>query len=248
MSVGSAFDRIAADVNRRFFTESRTEPAPVTDDDVTAVAARMAKAGYRFSAESAAALKAYLEGYALLVVGGVGTGKTSFFALLGGIVRVSLTELCARRPDDIEDAVRRLKDREVLIDDVGAEPEYSNYGCRMDILPWMMELRSGSEMRTHFTSNLDGKGIAKRYGTRVTDRMTERCKAFRFSGASMRRTTPNSLFVRSASSPRGWELCAERCANCRGVGCAAGIAIPPSADRSWPHPPEECARFAAKSK
>lgn len=53
------------------------------------------------------------------------------------------------------------------------------------------------------------------------------------------------------SAPRAWTeadwaLCAERCANCTGAGCGAGVDTPPPEDPQRPYPPEECRKFAAK--
>ena len=46
----------------------------------------------------------------------------------------------------------------------------------------------------------------------------------------------------NAGKPEYWILCRERCANCKGAGCAKGIKTPP--DRQDPaYPPEECPRF-----
>lgn len=45
-----------------------------------------------------------------------------------------------------------------------------------------------------------------------------------------------------AGKPEYWILCRERCANCKGAGCAKGVKTPP--DRQDPaRPPEECPRF-----
>ena len=39
-----------------------------------------------------------------------------------------------------------------------------------------------------------------------------------------------------------WDLCAERCRNCLGDGCAKGVKVPPDQD-SYPQPPESCPHF-----
>lgn len=41
-----------------------------------------------------------------------------------------------------------------------------------------------------------------------------------------------------------WELCAERCANCKDGHCTAGITIPPQLAQP-PYPPEECKKYAS---
>ncbi|MCR5414939.1 MAG: hypothetical protein K6F50_09490 [Kiritimatiellae bacterium] len=45
--------------------------------------------------------------------------------------------------------------------------------------------------------------------------------------------------------PGDWALCRERCANCTGAGCSAGVRVPPDRIPGWPIPPEECPRFRA---
>ena len=48
-----------------------------------------------------------------------------------------------------------------------------------------------------------------------------------------------------AWSPEDWTLCAERCARfASGSSCAAGIAEPPALNRTHPHPPENCPKYA----
>ena len=48
-----------------------------------------------------------------------------------------------------------------------------------------------------------------------------------------------------AADPAAWVLCDERCRHYVGGRCAKGVAVPPM-HQPHPHPPEECARYAAK--
>ena len=52
----------------------------------------------------------------------------------------------------------------------------------------------------------------------------------------------------AALTAKDWELCADRCANCRASGgCLAGVAVPPDHRlNARPCRPEECPLFAAK--
>ena len=45
--------------------------------------------------------------------------------------------------------------------------------------------------------------------------------------------------------PEAWTLCEERCANCDGSRCMAGVRVPP-AHASPPYPPNDCGRFKPK--
>ena len=241
------FDRIAEEVNSRFFQGEDFGCIDVGEAELVARASEMARRGYRSSRESLDALKAYLEGYGILLSGDVGTGKTRFFDALGGIEKVSMIDLYAHQLDEIVEIVGGLRHREIVVDDIGQEAVYCNYGCRMDILPWLIEKRAESKMRTHFTTNLTGDELAKRYGARVFDRIYATCRMFRFSGKSMRETMANSAFVAASRLSGDWTICLERCANCiLGRGCIAGIRVPPQENKEHPHPPQECPRFRIK--
>ncbi len=45
--------------------------------------------------------------------------------------------------------------------------------------------------------------------------------------------------------PEDWNLCKERCANCTGAGCSAGVKVPPDKIPGWQIPPEQCPKFRA---
>lgn len=241
MQAKAEFERIAQEVNSRFFRKQDIGCVDISDDEILDRASEMAKHGYSFDSVSIDALKAYLEGYGVLISGDVGTGKTSFFKAIGKIRVVTMVDLYANPLDEIVEIVDRMNDEEIVVDDIGTEPVYSNYGCKMDILPWLIERRSKSEMRTHYTTNLNGDALTKRYGARVFDRMYETCKMFKFAGTSRRELKANRRIVEdSRRSAKDWTLCEERCANCANGKCAKGIRIPPELER---RPPEECKGF-----
>lgn len=246
MQANLEFERIAQEVNSRFFRKQDIGCVDVNDDEIRARASEMAKHGYSFDSSSIDALKAYLEGYGVLISGDVGTGKTSFFKALGGIRKVTMVDLYANPLEEIVEIVDRMNDEEIVVDDIGTEPVYSNYGCKMDILPWLIERRSKSEMRTHYTTNLNGDELTKRYGARVVDRMYETCKMFKFSGASRRELKANRRIVEeSRRMSSDWLLCRERCANCGSNGCTKGVRTPPELQR---RPPEECKSFTDRKE
>lgn len=177
----------------RMLERTVAKPSPgeaaVTVDEFIRYAAWMKSArGYEPSREALNALLAYMRGYGLMLCGGVGTGKTMFFrSLKTRVEAVSPLRLMSRRLDDIERDMDGLDGVEVVIDDIGAEPVYSNFGSRLDLLPWLVEVRLASPMRTHFTTNLQPEGLVKRYGARVVDRLREMCRTFTLSGGSRRR-------------------------------------------------------------
>lgn len=64
-----------------------------------------------------------------------------------------------------------------------------------------------------------------------------------------REEAERALRKAAAERPRAWTaadwtLCAERCARCAGASCAAGIPEPPALNRTHPHPPENCPKYA----
>lgn len=144
--------------------------------------------GYQPSEQSLFALLDYLKGYGLFLMGDVGTGKTMFFRCLKSDIKIfSLLRLMAKPLNDITQLLEDLQFDEVVIDDIGAEPVYNNYGSRLDLLPWVVEQRYESNMRTHFTTNLSAEELKNRYGVRVLDRLKELSQPHFFSGKSRRK-------------------------------------------------------------
>lgn len=171
----------------------------VTEAALEACAAGMRP--YRHSVESLRALEDCLKGYQLCLTGPVGTGKTMFFMRLPWKVeRISLLRLFSKPLDEIDAMVAGLDGCEVVIDDVGAEPVYNNYGSKLDLLPWLIDRRLASRHRTHYTSNLTSKEMADRYGLRIVDRIGGTCRIHRFGG-------PGGRSMRQPSPARGVATC-----------------------------------------
>ncbi len=175
---------------------------------LSAWANAMAAHGYRHSVESLEALRLYLAGYGLLLMGGVGTGKTHFFRTLGRALAARgrgdeapvvrpMVDTVGRRVDEVRALFAESARRDVVLDDVGAEPVFNEYGSRWDVLPWIVEMRLAASGRTHFTTNLAPKELERRYGARTVDRMHEMAASATLAGPSRRRTTPNAAAVRT---------------------------------------------------
>lgn len=170
----------------------RTEPKVVTVQGLQRWANFMAtKKGYRHSLESLEALEKYAQGYALLLTGSVGTGKTFFFQSLGqNIEIVSLATLAGWKLDDIQRMLDNNRDYEVVFDDIGAEPAISDFGVKQEILPLILERRQYCRKRTHFTTNLSAQEIEERYGVRSIDRIYGMTYPITFTGESKRDCKP----------------------------------------------------------
>lgn len=169
------------------------KPKKVTEADLHRWAGWMAtKKGYIHSRESLTALERYLQGYALLLSGGVGSGKTMFFECISGdgIEIVPLAMFAGWKLDETEEFIMNRRDCEMVIDDVGAEPPISEYGIRQELLPHVIEWRMHLRKRTHFTTNLTADDIQKRYGVRTIDRLYGMAYPVVFKGDSRRECQP----------------------------------------------------------
>ena len=180
--------------------------ADVTAERLTAWAQQTAAHGYRHTEESLEALRLYLAGYGLLLMGGVGTGKTYFFRAVGAVLRsmgrtrpaiFTMMDTVGRKVDDVREYFNEMSAQEMVLDDIGAEPTFNEYGNRWDILPWLLEMRIAASGRTHFTTNLTPEELEKRYGARTVDRLHEMAASVTYTGRSNRRTRPNAGVVRA---------------------------------------------------
>lgn len=177
----------------------------ITPEMLKAKAANMVRRGYRFNSASLEALRLYMAGYGLFIHGSVGTGKTMFFRSLrtfegGKITIFSMHNILGRSDSDIREMMDDLVGSEVLLDDIGAEPLFNNFGVKFDMLAYLIERRMESPERTHFTTNLKKGEIKDRYGIRIIDRITEMCKSVEFSGASNRVAKTNPKAVNKMAS------------------------------------------------
>lgn len=180
--------------------------AAVTAERLTKWANETTANGYRHSEESLEALRLYLAGYGLLLMGGVGTGKTYFFRTMGDVrarhglarpVIYTMMDTVGRKVDEVREFFMDAARDEVVLDDIGAEPTFNEYGNRWDILPWLLEMRMAASGRTHFTTNLSPAELEKRYGARTVDRLHEMAASVAYTGKSNRRTRPNAGVVRA---------------------------------------------------
>lgn len=180
--------------------------AAVTAERLTAWARETTARGYRHSEESLEALRLYLAGYGLFLFGNVGTGKTFFFRAVGDVlarngkprpVVYPMMDTVGQKVEDLRAFFMDAARDDVVLDDIGSEPTFNEYGNRWDVLPWLLEMRLASSGRTHFTTNLSPAELSKRYGARTVDRLHEMACDVTFKGKSNRRTKPNAGVVRA---------------------------------------------------
>ena len=170
----------------------KVSPRVVSAQAIRNYAAWMAeKRGYIHTSESLVALEKYLQGYSLLLTGAVGTGKTFFFQSLGqDLSIISLIGLSGWKLEEIETMLINNSGRDVVFDDMGAEPPVSDYGVKQEIVPLILEKRYYLRRRTHFTTNLNAEQIQARYGVRVIDRIYGMTFPITFTGESRRDCQP----------------------------------------------------------
>ena len=190
---------------------STARALPVTDEQVMRAAAAMAAQGYEFEPATLDALRAYLQGFPILLRGAVGSGKTLFFRLLrtlapdGGDYRdlrkieiVSMLQLAVMPANDVRAKLDGLAGREIMLDDIGAETVNNTFGVVSEIIQLVLDIRTHAIHRTHLTTNLDYRTLETRYGGRVADRI-KTCKAFVLAGSSHRRAAPNRWLIDTAA-------------------------------------------------
>lgn len=183
----------------------------VNDNYLAAEARGMAERGYVFDDTSLNLLRTYLSTKAgLLLQGRVGTGKTFFFKARG-IPILSMQRASSHSLGEIEAALKSRHDEEILIDDIGAEGDFNNYGVKMDILSVIIASRLDTLARTHFTTNLTPEEIYTRYGARTFDRLKELAKMVPMTGESKRKADGARIIAEDAFAPRLWQACAARC-------------------------------------
>ena len=174
--------------------EAAKTPMPEADDEaVVALIQRIATNGYRPSEQIISPLRAYSSGYALLLSGDAGVGKTFLMRCLG--VRLYVCDTI------IDYGIANLHKwyswtdgNDLCIDDLGSERIVAEYGQKDDVLKAVISHRCDWQGRkhgkTHVTTNLTAEQIAARYGDRTLSRLLGMCKAFVLTGENRREAKP----------------------------------------------------------
>ena len=198
------FDSILAEINA-LVAEPSVYERRVPEDELRRVAQAMLARGYVPDARVLAAVEKYLQGYALWIVGDVGTGKTSFFRALPVYqpqgrndrkrVVLNMGRLLGKSVDEVKEFLEYHRDDELVLDDIGKEPLFVEYGTRFEILPWLVEERIEAKPRTHFTSNYGKKYFDERYGYGLFDRIFTAAYFAEWPGQSRRTLAPRVRYT-----------------------------------------------------
>jgi len=134
----------------------------------------------------------------LLLVGTVGTGKTTALRMVEAVTGcewVSAVELTAQMMkggiERVWELVEQYQQAELIIDDIGSEGDSKSYG---NSVPMEQVLLSRYEswgkygVRTFISTNLTPKQIkdSPRFGLRIHDRLREMCETIVSTGESLR--------------------------------------------------------------
>lgn len=131
----------------------------------------------------------------MLISGVAGNGKTTAVRQYGAGAWFWDCNGCSDADQDFlagEDRYVYVRGRNAIVDDLGAEREYREYGKRRELVgEWLAGLyaawkRGDWRHRLFVTTNLDSRAVAERYGGPVLDRLLEMCVAVRFTGRSKR--------------------------------------------------------------
>lgn len=140
----------------------------------------------------------------LILLGGVGTGKTTLMrALKDTLLNVGATsrfflasEFGTLFFDNQEQTEYQLLQgnwcKFLLLDDIGTEPRViKEYGNAIEPFNRIVEARYFNCLPLVFTTNLSLEEIGNTYGERIADRLAEMCDVITFNGESYRRKTTN---------------------------------------------------------
>lgn len=152
----------------------------------------------------------------LLLLGGVGNGKTSMvwavynslkflrdFAFKGRtkeeedalkpLIKIPIPSVykaikIVNKASEDPTTVKNLKDEGfIAIDDIGVEPtEIMNFGSRFQPIVDIIYGRYDNRKPTIYTTNLDWSDMQVKYGPRVVDRLKEECLVIAYTEASFR--------------------------------------------------------------
>ena len=164
-------------------------PRPmVSDESVQAKIYRMADlCGYSPSEQIIEPVRAYLSGYGIILSGDAGIGKTFLMRSLGARLYGAdgIAEYGLRFIGNWYDWT---DEKDICIDDLGAEGIVSEYGAKDDVLKIVLAHRAERQNgRTSITTNLSSEQIAARYGDRTLSRILGMCKPFAMTGTSQRK-------------------------------------------------------------
>lgn len=166
------------------------KPPPQVDKATLAAKAQaMMKRGYQHDEKTLEVLNAYMQGYGILLSGGVGIGKTYFFETVNPnpITRLSFNVCGLWKFDTVSDFLDDTMGQEIVLDDIGWQGQGRNYGQSFETLQVVLDARLGSPCRTHVTTNCTNDELCERFDGHLVDRLYQMCKCFALPNRESRR-------------------------------------------------------------
>ena len=136
----------------------------------------------------------------LLVIGGIGCGKSVFAMALARTIAVrnrcpyflpmDWIAKVAKQDEEIPENV--YADKTIVLDDVGTEPlEVNVWGNRLELFNEIIYARYARRQPTIITTNLALEDMRAKYGERIMSRLNEMCDVLVFTGNDLRYDTDN---------------------------------------------------------
>lgn len=164
------------------------------DNKMTRMITMMSRNGYIFDdPQMIKAVEQYARGYSLMLVGGVGTGKSFFFTTLPyDTITLDMNEAVRWDFSSLDEFLKSTHKIDLVIDDLGVSSGISSdYGLKYDALLLILNRREKSKCRTHFTTNLSNEQLINAFDYRVVDRIYGMAQAIVLSPRESRRTPRN---------------------------------------------------------
>lgn len=157
----------------------------------------MTTAGDDFAPLCAAASKAFSITHprrvGMIISGDYGCGKTFFVKCLklqGQFIDLNLAETVEwlDQHGGYQSSLDEMCERNVILDDLGAENIKNEYGVKRDIVgEFICRYHTRGKGRLFITTNLRGPELLDKYGGRVVDRLKQLCVPFHMEGKSKRK-------------------------------------------------------------
>ena len=128
----------------------------------------------------------------MIISGDYGCGKTFFVKCLklqATFVDLTLAETVEwlDQHKGYQSSLDEMCERNVILDDLGAENIKNEYGVKRDIVgEFICRYHTKGKGRLFITTNLRGPELLDRYGGRVVDRLKQLCVPFHMKGKSKR--------------------------------------------------------------
>lgn len=182
------------------------KPVKIGKEQLLAKAKAMAGRGFDHSAKTLEVLEAYLQGYGVLLSGGVGVGKSYFFECVEPepLPVLSFNSCSLWKFDAISEWLNENRNRDIVLDDIGWDAERgNNYGTKFEVLQIVLDERLRQNGRTHITTNLTNDELIARYDAHLIDRIYQLCKCFALPSQESRRDArPNWTYIKNQEYAR----------------------------------------------